>query len=160
MDTRTNAERCRVRLFEEADRHTLRLIFLTTRRSAFRWMSPDELKISEFDTATKALQDQLETIIKLVADTDGQVVGFVSIWQPEDFIHNLFVSPEWQNHGIGTQLLSAAGTHIGRPAHLKCSIHNERARAFYEARGWTVASRGGSRANGYLNMECARPATA
>ena len=39
MDTRTNAERCRVRLFEEADRHTLRLIFLTTRRSAFRWMS-------------------------------------------------------------------------------------------------------------------------
>ncbi|WP_159688927.1 GNAT family N-acetyltransferase [Cognatazoarcus halotolerans] len=153
MDTRTNAERCRVRLLEEADRHTLRLIFLTTRRSAFRWMSPDELKISEFDTATA---DELV----LVADTDGQVVGFVSIWQPEDFIHNLFVSPEWQNRGIGTQLLSAAGTHIGRPAHLKCSIHNERARAFYEARGWTVASRGGSRANGYLNMECARPATA
>ena len=47
----------------------------------------------------------------LVADTDGQVVGFVSIWQPEDFIHNLFVSPEWQNHGIGTAVECSRHAH-------------------------------------------------
>lgn len=147
MDTRTSPGRCRIRPFVEADRAVLRRLFLEIRRQVFVWMDPEQLDITEFDAATA---DELV----LVAEGDGCPVGFISLWLPENFVHNLFVSPDWQNRGVGTRLLEAGKRHLGRPAHLKCSIHNTHARTFYESRGWTVASRGGDRENGYLNMVC------
>ena len=146
MDRCEEALHCQIRRFVEADRMALRLVYLNTRRQAFHWMNPDELVLAEFDAATA---DELV----LVAETDGEVVGFVSLWLPENFIHNLFVSPGHQGRGIGTRLLAASRDHLAGPARLKCSIHNTRARAFYESRGWVVLGRGGDRKSGYLDME-------
>lgn len=135
-----------IRQFIEADRMALRLIYLNSRRQAFHWMNPEELVLAEFDAATT---DELV----LVAEVDGEAVGFVSLWLPENFVHNLFVSPGHQGRGIGTRLLAASRAHLNGPATLKCSVHSGRARAFYDSRGWVVLGRGGDRKSGYLDME-------
>ncbi|MBF4291422.1 GNAT family N-acetyltransferase, partial [Vibrio anguillarum] len=40
-----------------------------------------------------------------VAVEQGIVVGFISIWSSENFIHHLFVSPQHLKRGVGLKLL-------------------------------------------------------
>jgi ribosomal protein S18 acetylase RimI-like enzyme len=113
----------------------LRELFFAARIAAFFWAVPDLLQREDFDAAT-----QDEPI--LVAVLNEQIVGFVSWWPPENFIHNLFVDPTHQGRGIGPQLLTAALRQIGRPATLKCVQKNVRALAFYRRHGWLIAGEG------------------
>ncbi|MBT0963959.1 GNAT family N-acetyltransferase [Denitromonas iodatirespirans] len=71
-----------------------------------------------------------------VATLAGAVVGFVSVWVPERFIHHLYVSPAHQGCGVGSALLRACEARYGRPMSLKCVTRNLRARRFYQQRGW------------------------
>ena len=134
-----------IRPAEAADFDSLRLIFLTARRAAFIWFNPDSLQLGDFDTAT-----QDEPI--LVATLDEQIVGFVSWWPPEDFVHNLFVDPAHQQQGIGERLLAACLAQIGRPATLKCMQKNVRALGFYERLGWQIAGEGSNADGSYFLM--------
>lgn len=118
-----------------ADVDALRELFLTVRRNAFFWAEPDSLQLADFDVAT-----QDEPI--LVAVQNEQIVGFVSWWPPENFVHNLFVAPTHQRGGIGEILLTACLQQIGRPATLKCVQQNAGALRFYQRLGWEIAGEG------------------
>lgn len=118
-----------------ADVEALRELFLASRRNAFFWAEPDSLQLLDFDMAT-----QDEPI--LVAVLNEQIVGFVSWWPPENFVHNLFVDPAYQRSGIGQLLLIACLRQIGRPATLKCVQQNEAALRFYRRLGWEVVGEG------------------
>ncbi|WP_050769283.1 GNAT family N-acetyltransferase [Blastopirellula marina] len=104
-------------------------IFYAARKATFHWMPPAKIRFDDFEQATAD-----EPI--WVAERQRQIVGFVSWWPPENFIHNLFVAPGQQRSGVGEKLLTACLAQIGRPARLKCNIANEAALAFYEKLGW------------------------
>lgn len=104
-------------------------IFLHGRRKAFPWQPADRFGLDDY-------YDCVEDELVIVAEVDGTVVGFVSIDQPERFIHTLFIDPAWQQRGIGTLLLREALRELRGSAQLTCAARNAAARAFYEHNGW------------------------
>ncbi|MES2615229.1 MAG: GNAT family N-acetyltransferase, partial [Bdellovibrionota bacterium] len=75
-----------------------------------------------------------------VAVEDEKIVGFVSIYLPNNFIHNLFILPEYQGRGIGKILLEKVLTFIVEPITLKVEIPNINACLFYEKFGFKKIS--------------------
>ena len=75
-----------------------------------------------------------------VAVVDGAVVGFVSVAQASEcsWITHLYLHPARIGQGIGTRLLELARRELAPPIRLYTFQANERARAFYERRGFEV----------------------
>lgn len=87
--------------------------------------------------------------LTLVAVHDGQIYGFISVWEVEWFIHHLFVDPAAQGRGVGSALLaSIAGVAKGSPVHLKCLTKNVQALAFYASAGFEVTDERGKDSHG------------
>ena len=124
-----------IRKFSENDQHTLQEIYIESRRHAFYWMDSSLFALADFDRDTEG------ELVWVATYTNGPV-GFISIWEPNNFIHNLFVRPEVFGQGVGTKLLNVCLKKIGRPATLKCAKPNTKAREFYISRGWRVVSEG------------------
>lgn len=72
----------------------------------------------------------------LVAADGNQVVGFLSLWRPDAFVHFLHVDRSWRRRGIGKRLLAAARSEVRRPLELKCLVANRAALRFYQGLGW------------------------
>ena len=70
-----------------------------------------------------------------VADADGQVAGYIGF--DADWVHHLYLLPDFQGQGIGPQLLALALAD-GRARRLWTFQQNARARRFYEARGFVL----------------------
>lgn len=135
-----------VRQSQPGDLPMLRLIYLESRRATFTWQDATTMKLEDFDTATRD-----EPV--LVAELAGEVIGFVSWWPPDNFVHNLFVAPSAVRRGIGTMLLESCLARIGRPARLKCQSRNIGALAYYAAKGWREVGRGESDEGEYLLLQ-------
>ncbi len=88
----------------------------------------------------------------------GEVVGFVSLWRPEPFVHFLHVARDWRGRGVGRALLDhALATVPAGPVDLKCLSDNRPALAFYRRLGWVqVGSDPGSRPH-YVRLRLTRP---
>jgi GNAT superfamily N-acetyltransferase len=41
-----------------------------------------------------------------VAAQNGHRLGFASVWTNDNFLHNLFVDPQYQSMGVGHELLN------------------------------------------------------
>ncbi|MGD2043989.1 MAG: GNAT family N-acetyltransferase [Acidimicrobiia bacterium] len=84
-----------------------------------------------------------------VSEGDGEVVGFCSVGPSGETgwgeVFAIYVHPDWWRAGHGRQLLEAGETSLLETgftrAHLWVLKANERARGFYEARGWTLGPR-------------------
>ena len=122
-----------IRKFMEEDREALRHVYFTSRESEFGWLDKKSLSASDFDQDTEG-----EKI--WVAEKPEGIVGFISVWEPENFIHHLFILPQILRQGIGSKLLEACMAEIGKPAQLKCVIENVGAFGFYQSKGWYVVS--------------------
>ncbi len=121
-------------------------IYLHTRAEKFHWLNKADLHVDDFERDTEG-----ERI--WVAELEGQVVGFVSAWEPDNFIHQLFVMPEFSGKHIGSALLTVCLDSIGRPAQLKCVSANTDALGFYQAKGWQTIARGVSSDGEYQLMQ-------
>ena len=84
-----------------------------------------------------------------VALLDDNVVGFASIWEPDHFIHYLFVSPTVRRRKIASALVNRLAEIYDGPLTLKCLIGNEDGMAFYLATGWQKISEGTSKDGAY-----------
>lgn len=124
-----------VRPYQEADRPFLRTLYLAARKQAWPWLESSGWQLEDFDRAVLG-----ETV--LVAEEEGRPVGFASLFEAENFLHNLFVAPEAQGRGIGLALLKAAQATFTHTGALKCLVKNERALRFYQRHGWETISRG------------------
>lgn len=98
-------------------------------------------------TGFKNIDTDIEEFLKeidgeklFVAKCNNNIVGFLSIWEQENFIHHLYITPEYQNQGIGSALLQECKRKYGFPLTLKCIKENKRACAFYVRNGWTEKS--------------------
>lgn len=124
-----------VRELVEADREALRRLYVAARDAAFVWARPGVHRLEDFDRNTEG-----ERV--LVADCSGFPVGFAAIWEPDSFLHSLFVHPDFQRRGVGGALLVACDPYFSRAPTLKCIKANKSAQRFYVSRGWRVIGEG------------------
>ncbi len=125
-----------IRPYEEADRPFLRTLYLASRKHTWTWLE-DDFQLEDFDRAVIG-----EKI--LVAERDGHLLGFASIFTQENFLHNLFIDPQYQGTGAGTALLHAAEETFTRQGSLKCLVKSENSVGFYLSKGWNIVSTGES----------------
>ncbi|GHY46459.1 acetyltransferase [Vibrio cholerae] len=71
----------------------------------------------------------------------GNVAGFISIWEPDNFIHHLYVATEYQGQGVGSMLLNGAKMKYDNLS-LKCMVQNQKALNFYLSQGFEIVSQG------------------
>lgn len=97
--------------------------------SAFHWRPNNWFRAADFLSMTK--DEEL-----YVADSRGAILGLMSFYRPQNFIHCLYVDPEAQGFGIGAALIEAADHIAGGPLALKVDEANTRARNFYTSHGF------------------------
>jgi len=77
-----------------------------------------------------------------VALSSGNVIGYISVYWPTNFIHSLYISPAFQGRGAGPALLAEIRQLTKGDLELKTDRANERAFAFYRRLGWRVVGEG------------------
>ncbi|HDX9578725.1 TPA: GNAT family N-acetyltransferase [Bacillus pseudomycoides] len=118
-----------IRIANELDYPDLRMIYLESRRKSFHWADIETMTLEDFD------KDTVEEYI-ILAEENNRILGFASLYLPENFIHNLFVHPDYSGKGAGGELLNAAIEKMNKPLRLKCVSENKKAMKFYENKGW------------------------
>ncbi|MBA2115400.1 GNAT family N-acetyltransferase [Bremerella alba] len=126
-----------IRPSQPSDLNKLQTLFERFVRSA-DWLPPGSDKESDFAKTSEG-----ERVFVAVSESD-QLIGAVSVWEPESFIHCLFVDPDYQGQGVGTQLLESLAPWLSFPWKLKCLATNHRAIQFYRRRGWKKLETGTS----------------
>jgi GNAT superfamily N-acetyltransferase len=139
-----------IRPATEADHPRLARIFLDARVQVFHGCDPSLFQLDDFITQTEG------EVIHVAVDEDGQLLGFVSVWRQDGFIHHLFVDPSQQRRGVGTALLKSLHEWLPFPHRLKCLMANSSARAFYLKSGWRDVSLGADSLGEYALMEFAQ----
>ena len=76
----------------------------------------------------------------VVAMVNGRVIGFVAA--SDERIDQLYVHRDRQGEGVGSRMLQWAKDNSCGRLHLFTFERNERARRFYEARGFNIVARG------------------
>lgn len=140
-----------IRPFLEADRAALQTLFVIARDAAFPWAAPGAHQREDFDRQTEG-----ERI--LVALDRKLPIGFAAVWEPDSFLHHLFVHPDYFRRGVGRALLSACKPYFRTAPTLKCLRDNQRALRFYSALGWRVVSEGAGEGGPYYLLEGRQPA--
>ncbi|MBN8949973.1 MULTISPECIES: GNAT family N-acetyltransferase [unclassified Rhizobium] len=135
-----------VRPAREQDMQTLAEIYLRVRRETFLWVDPDHFGLE--DLAAHSSGERLF----VCEDGDGVIAGFIAIWEPDDFIHMLYILPVFQGRGAGKALLAALPEWPERRYRLKCLVKNTRAFAFYRNHGFEVIGDGASPEGDYKEM--------
>lgn len=137
-----------IRIVESRDKDTdaLRNLFLRARLATFSWVGPSQFKLSDFEKETEG-----EYI--LIALDGDLLVGFVSIWVADHFIHHLYVDEKYHNRKIGTELLRSAVDKVGLPIRLKCEEKNVKAAGFYRHKGFVEKGMGQSDNGTYILFE-------
>ena len=92
-----------------------------------------------------------EVVYEAIAE--GEAIAFISLWEPDNFIHYLFVSPSYQSKGVGLQLITHLLEVYGKPLGLKCLLENANAVRFYKKNGFDEKYRGTSTEGEYIYFE-------
>jgi len=116
------------------DLNVLLILFNAARKSARGFPSND--------TSLEEFEKQVDGELIYTATVNKNIVGFVSVWEMDNFIHHLYVDPEHQNRNIGKALIAKCKEIFGLPLSLKCVEKNSKARSFYEKNGWAIEKRG------------------
>ncbi len=122
-----------IRKVRDEDTGSLEILFQVTRQQTFKLTNPQSFKIGDYKKSVEGEE-------VWVAEIDGNIVGFISLWMRDNFIHNLFVHHDHQGSGIGAKLLKKAEERLSRPMELKVTKNNVNAFNFYERHGWETIS--------------------
>ncbi len=154
-DNRTlkqGAENCpiSVRPFCARDQVVCAGLFESVQREVFPNDNPGKFARDRFHNDTRG-----EEI--WVAEAGGQVVGFITLWRPDPFIHYLLVHPDWRRRGAGSVLLNRLLASVDRSVDLKCRADNTLARQFYLRHLWHEVDSGHQDGVTYIRMRKAPP---
>ncbi len=86
----------------------------------------------------------------VIAETDGVVMGFVTVDPPTLYLDQLVVAPEFWGAGIGAVLVAEAKRLSPSGLDLDVNIDNARAIAFYETHGFARTGAGKNPISGKL----------
>src|SRR6218665_2921737 len=124
-----------IREFKETDRDQLRKLYIEVRFESFEWLRKDNFIKDTFDKDTEG-----ERIV--VAEYGQKIVGFISVWEAESFVHHLYISAHFQRQGIGSALLNKIKSSTQLPLKLKCLQNNDKGIKFYSKSGWIAKAEG------------------
>ncbi|MFJ2987259.1 GNAT family N-acetyltransferase [Collimonas sp. NPDC087041] len=133
-----------VRGNDPQDFPALRDLFLAERRQTYTWAAADAFQLQDLDRQTVG-----ETIL-VAKDEHREIVGFISIWEKDRFIHHLYVASQQQGKGVGKALLSALPNWPEHKYTLKCLALNQNAIAFYRACGFSQTGSGNGEDGEYI----------
>jgi GNAT superfamily N-acetyltransferase len=142
-----------IRIIErrEKDIDALRNLFFKTRLTTSSFADTSQYNLSDFDKAT-------EDEYIFIALLDESLIGFISVWVADNFIHHLYVEEKFQNQRVGTLLLNNVLHKFGYPVRLKCEESNTKALRFYKQRGFIEKEKGRSEIGTYILLELNRKA--
>lgn len=138
-----------IRPAREQDMQQLAEIYLRVRRETFLWVDPGHFTLDDFAAHTNGER------LFVCEDEHGVIAGFAAIWEPDDFIHMLYLLPDFQGRGAGKALLAGLPDWPERRYRLKCLVKNMRAMAFYRRRGFEIIGDGASPEGDYKEMRLA-----
>ncbi len=95
---------------------------------------------------------QAEHEIVFIALAGNRLIGIAALYEPESFLHSLYVDAGWQGRGVGTALLAAAAEAAPGRLSLKVEERNRRARAFYAAHGFVEGERGCDSGSAWIRL--------
>ena len=104
-------------------------LYVRSGTAAFSWRPDGHFLAADF---TRFAEEE-EVWLALMGDA---LVGILSLFRPENFIHCLYVDPTAQRLGVGKALVAHVRKVVAAPLTLKLDVPNRRAIAFYEATGW------------------------
>ncbi|WP_412026321.1 N-acetyltransferase family protein [Burkholderia cepacia] len=130
-----------------ADMPALRELFLRSRQETFVWQPAGAFQLTDFEAQTEGER------LRVAEDDGGQLAGFVSVWEPDHFIHHLYVHRPHHRCGIGRVLLRALPGWPATHYRLKCLRANAPALAFYAACGFVEIGTGSAEDGEYLLLE-------
>lgn len=124
-----------LRDYHITDKKYLALLFYQIQQKEFSWIDKNTLSLTDFEHSTEG-----ERIF--VAEVNGKIAGFISVWTPDKFIHNLFVVKNFRHLHIGQALIEKVLLTFGKPLTLKCIAQNKTALQFYLSHGWIIQEDG------------------
>jgi len=140
-----------IRRADAKDGAALARIFVESRLEAFYWQNPARFRLEDFEKETAG------EAVFVAEDTNRKILGFISVWEPERFVHHLYIAPDQQRRGVGKQLLESLSSWLPLPYRLKCKVRNEAACAFYRKSGWVETGRDIDEQGEYLVLEFPGP---
>lgn len=82
-----------------------------------------------------------------------QILGFISFFAPDAFIHHFYIKEEHRNDGLGKKLLKFVCNKLRHPIRLKCLKNNKNALLFYDNLGWLKVAEGESEEGDFYLLE-------
>ncbi|XGA71752.1 GNAT family N-acetyltransferase [Chitinibacter sp. SCUT-21] len=113
----------------------------------FAHLANPQFLLDDFDRQTTGEH------ILLACDMDKQLLGFIAVFEPESFIHHLYIAPRAQRRGVGTKLLAALPGWGERNHQLKCLKNNERALVFYQSCQFQIVGEGSGEDGDYWLLQ-------
>ena len=110
------------------------------------WLPAAANRSLDFEEVTKGER------ITVAENRAGRIVGFVSIYEVDAFIHHLYVAASTHRQGVGGALLESLKPWLAYPWRLKCICANTPALAFYAAHGWVVEEKGNGEEGPYFQL--------
>jgi GNAT superfamily N-acetyltransferase len=97
--------------------------------AAFTWRPHGYFQADDF----KRFAEEEDVFLALAGEA---LVGILSLFRSDNFVHCLYVDPDAQGLGVGRALVAHVRRETGKPLTLKLDTPNVKAIAFYEATGW------------------------
>lgn len=99
------------------------------------WMPPNSFTPEVF------LEQALHETVWLAWEA-RRVVGLAALYEPDSFLHSLYIDAAHQGRGIGLALLNTVAAAAREPLSLKVEEQNHRARRFYAREGFSEIETG------------------
>lgn len=137
------------------DAQAIAVVHVKTWQYAYRGQIPDDFldsmsiarRTERWRTilAGREFQEQI-----FVAEVDGTIVGFSVVGRSRDDdaddsvgeLYAIYIDAQSMNHGVGSALLEAGQVYLAQQGYALATLWvletNQRARRFYERKGWAV----------------------
>lgn len=90
-------EKIRIEKASKLNVEDLQQQYYSIRKTEFTWLDTSEFSLIDFDVHT-------EGELVYIATIDGDLAGFISIWEQDNFVHNLFVNSKFRRLNVAKKI--------------------------------------------------------
>ncbi len=132
--------------FEERYLQEMGELYIEVAGHVFSSDEGDEADLDDVEEAT-------EGEVIYLARSEDRIVGFIAYYQPDHFLHSLYIHFDYQGKGVGRQLVDHIVKEHGPGHTLKVEKQNEGAIGFYSRLGYVDATASEHRHENWLLLK-------